>query len=151
MLDWLAAGVSVSVTVNMTGTEVDTNGQIWSLKKTRTHATCPLAADEMWEDCNPVRSHREEKAVESLDSRAKAKKQRDGWSSGAKQALPGTSASRLMPSDGGKKEESDSIQRELFKRQCRWRRRKEAESEARESGKGVRKEMRCTVKKSKKL
>lgn len=71
--------MGVSVTSNMTGTEVDTNGQIRSPKKTHTHGTCLLAADQTWEDCNPAWSHSEEKAAESLDSRGKAEnKERDG-------------------------------------------------------------------------
>lgn len=58
----------------MTGTEVDTNGQIRSPKETSKHGTRLLAADQTWEDCNPAQSHQEEKAAESLDSRGKAKK-----------------------------------------------------------------------------
>lgn len=69
----LTAVVGVSVTSNMTGTEVDTNGQIRSPRETSEHGTCLLAADQTWEDCNPAWSHREEEAAESLDSRGKAK------------------------------------------------------------------------------
>lgn len=82
----------------MTGTEVDTNGQIRSPKETSKHGTRLLAADQTQEDCNPAQSHQEEKAAESLDSRGKKnKKQREGWSTGGKQVLPVTRASRLMP------------------------------------------------------
>lgn len=38
----------------MTGTEVDTNGQIRSPKETSKHGTRLLAADQTWEDCNPA-------------------------------------------------------------------------------------------------
>lgn len=105
----LATVVGVSLRSNMTGTEVDTNGQIRSPKETSKHGTRLLAADQTWEDCNPAQSHQEEKAAESLDSRGKAKKtkkQREGWSTGGKQALPVTRASRLMPSDRGKEKKS---------------------------------------------
>lgn len=73
----LTAGVGVSVTSYMTGTEVDNN---WSHSPKKTGGTYLfLAADQTWEDCNPARSHREEKTVESLDGRGKAEhKERDG-------------------------------------------------------------------------
>lgn len=75
----LTGGVGVSLTNNMTGTEVDTNGQIRSPRKTRTHGTCLPAVDQTWEDCNPERRHRDESAAESHDSRGMAEnKERDG-------------------------------------------------------------------------
>lgn len=106
-------GVGVSVTSNMTGTEAGTNGQIRSTKKTRTYSTCILAADQTWEDCNPVRSHREQKAAESLDSSGKEEnKERDG-------ALAQNKRCQGLELQGsclqmGKSTETDSIQRELF-------------------------------------
>lgn len=50
----LATVVGVSLRSNMTGTEVDTNGQICSPRETSKHGTRLLAADQTWEDCNPA-------------------------------------------------------------------------------------------------
>lgn len=44
--------------------------------------------------------------AEEKQKKNKKKKQREGWSTGGKQALPVTRASRLMPSDRGKEKKS---------------------------------------------
>lgn len=53
-----------------------------------------------------------------LTAEGTAEKQREGWSTGAKQAMPGTGAleARAFVGRGGRRRKSDSTQRELFKR-----------------------------------
>lgn len=84
------------MTSDMTGTEVNTNGQ---LRKRRAHATHVFR--QQIKRGRTVIPHGEEKAAASLDSRGKAENKERNGALAQKQALPGTRASR--PSDGGER------------------------------------------------
>ncbi len=112
----LTGRVGINLMNNMTGTKVDTNGQIHSPKKTGTHCMCLWAADQTWEDCNPARRHQDEKAAESLDSRGMAEnKARDGAVAQNKLCQELVLRGSCLHGTGKKAQKSDSVLRELFK------------------------------------
>lgn len=94
----LTGGVGVSVTSNMTGTEVDTNGHIRRPKKdAHTHT----AAHVSWQQIRrgrtviPRREGKKQQNLLTAEGRQKTKTGMACWGE--------TSACRLVPSDGGKK------------------------------------------------
>lgn len=98
----LFGGVGVGVTSDTPGTEVDTNGQTHRPQK----KTCAPAAHVSLQQIKRGRTViprgvTEKRKQQNLDSRGMAENKERGWSIGAKRALPGSSASRLIGWGGG--------------------------------------------------